>query len=202
MIDTNSKISNTNKKEIDPIVLELEVKNNLNKLKKIIDSFYANNITNNSKPNLKSKDIIKEYNSLKNNFIYLEDEYNKTVTKSHSYSFSTNYSSLEDDLNNNYSDSKQLTERYKDKIKNNDSKLELLINEVSKGKKTAFNINDNLSRQNFLLEALNNDIDKTEKAMIKTTGKIEKFIKNSSFCKLYTIIIIEILCLVFIIILM
>lgn len=94
----------------------------------------------------------------------------------------------------------QLLERNNNQIMKQDEKLTELVDVTKKSKRTARALGQNLESQNIKLENLGMEIEIAEKQMIGTIAKFENFIGNSSFCCLYAIILILLICLTFVIV--
>jgi hypothetical protein len=85
----------------------------------------------------------------------------------------------------------QILKQQKDHLDVQDEKLDLLVGVVQATKFEAQNMGGELKTQNKMMDRLNKDMDATEANMVRVEGKMKTLMKESSMCKLMTILIIE-----------
>jgi hypothetical protein len=94
---------------------------------------------------------------------------------------------------------KQYYEYSQKKLKGQDEKVEELIGYTKKGKELGTELKSELVKQNVLLDDVEKDVDKVQGNMVRTRNKFESYIENSSHCCILTIIVLEIISLIFIV---
>lgn len=177
--------SSTSKKSPNQVKSELELSKKLDQLKLMVDKFSKEAFAYSSTKEDKAKVI----SQVQRGYEYLRNEYNFLIESKYKFTPTKKYDAeYEKYKEKTLSELKQM---HQSRLDSNNDKIDIIIKEAQKGKKISQEIGNNLEKQNFLLEKLHKDCDDTEKQMIKTTGKINEFIQNSSFCKLYFILGIE-----------
>ena len=78
-------------------------------------------------------------------------------------------------------------------IKDQDVKLESILNDVQKGSQKARLVNEELIRQNDNLDVLAVNVDEAQEEIDKVKGKFEVYLENSSNCTIIVVIFVEII---------
>ena len=78
-------------------------------------------------------------------------------------------------------------------IKDQDVKLESILNDVQKGNQKARLVNEELIRQNDNLDVLAVNVDEAQEEIDKVKGKFEVYLENSSNCTIIVVIFVEII---------
>jgi hypothetical protein len=97
--------------------------------------------------------------------------------------------------NDNYKDNefKNQYERMlyqKRQLEQQDELIESMIGLNKENKELGKEMGNNLKKQVVKLEEVNSDMDKVSARMNKTTNRFERYIENTSYCRLYLTIII------------
>jgi hypothetical protein len=98
------------------------------------------------------------------------------------------------DNNTNYKDNefKNQYERMlyqKKQLEEQDEMIESMIGLNKENKEIGKEMGNNLKKQVVKLEQVNSDMDKVSNKMNKATNRFEKYIENTSYCRLYLMII-------------
>lgn len=118
----------------------------------------------------------KEYKSLENEKYRFKGEINEDYSQKEEYK---------------YLNTGELLTLEKNKLNNQDEKLESITLDVKKNTQLAKYTGHVLKEQNKKLEQINEDIDRTEEKMNKLTNRFKTYASNLSWCKLIFIILIE-----------
>ena len=99
-------------------------------------------------------------------------------------------------------DDKQLLKQQKDLVSGQDEHLDVLGGIISNIKLENQNFSVEVNQQNKMLDSLQVDMDDAHTKMLKVDNKLKNIVASTSSCKLWMIIIIEILVLMFVLIIM
>ena len=112
--------------------------------------------------------------------------------KNNKYSFKNNitedYSTKEEYKNMSTGELKQIQ---KDRLKEQDARIEDITLDVKKGTQLAKNAGKVINDQNKQLDEMNEDIDRTKEKMNSLTARFENYVGKYSVCKMIIILLIE-----------
>lgn len=87
---------------------------------------------------------------------------------------------------------RQIYEKNEEMIKNQDEKLDQILDKIQITKQINKEIDYEVEKQKPLLDEMGRDMNKINTTMGKANDKIKNLIKSQSYCKLYSIILAEV----------
>lgn len=85
----------------------------------------------------------------------------------------------------------EIMQLQKDKIREQDARLDEITLDVKKGTQLAKNVQNVIKEQNKQLDQMNEDIDRTKEKMNSLTARFENYVAKYSVCKMIIILLIE-----------
>ena len=85
----------------------------------------------------------------------------------------------------------EIMQLQKDKIRDQDARLDEITLDVKKGTQLAKNAQNVIKEQNKQLDQMNEDIDRTKEKMNSLTARFKNYVAKHSVCKMIIILLIE-----------
>ena len=182
------------KEEGITIEIEKNIKSLLNEykdLKERLETAYDNR---NLPPGFPFKELDKRQKEIQQfgfNYENMEKEFNMQLNEKYKFKgkITEDYSQKEE---YKFMGGDELMTLEKNKLKNQDEKLEGITLEVKKNTTLATNVKHVLKDQNKKLEQINEDIERTNDKMNTVTNRFKNYASNISWCKMITILVFEI----------
>lgn len=193
-----SSFKNTIQKGANTVELEKKIKDSLKSFKELVDNLDNAYLSKNAPGNMPDKTLESRQKEIKKfsiSYDQMEKDYKDLFNDKYTFKGKIDEDYREKEEYKNMG-AQELLQLEKEKLKQQDNKMDEITSDVKKGTQLAKNLQHELHDQNQKLEEVGEDMDRVDSKINKLTDKFNKYLKKASYCCLTCTFVVEVLILI------